>query len=450
MKNKYIYILLAFVCFFGFNASVNADYKIICQYEKIVNDVNQSNCRNPLAVVTIEYDQSNSAYPYRVQEARECPDDDTGYHSQILSTFELPEIQAQKNYGGLGNRFLLFHTAMSNNKCPSNVIFNKYNSSFLCFYGSNNGKNYCAQQSNISVDRDDRNNNNLRETFSIGEKIDIEIETGDYPNISNGDSCELTVPLGGKNTNTCYINFEYNNNDLIVRYSTSKDGSKNVASGEKFACGGYTSGSGSNAVQTRKYVNLTNTGASLHSKGVLVTTRATFNKKYLDEWNKTGECPSLTTDSKIAATDTNEHNFYLLFSDAAQDVRENGSGKMDANNFIDLKVFEGKWTDFIQDGEQYDSCDGLLGDDLIKIIDDILFYVRVFVPIILIALGLMDFVKAVIASQDDAMAKARNKFIKRLIMAFVIFLAPTVVNFLLNTFDGLWAYLENPSCSIFD
>ena len=27
MKNKYIYILLAFVCFFGFNASVNADYK---------------------------------------------------------------------------------------------------------------------------------------------------------------------------------------------------------------------------------------------------------------------------------------------------------------------------------------------------------------------------------------------------------------------------------------
>ena len=154
MKNKYIYILIAFLCFFGFNSTVNADYKTICQYKKGVDNINQSDCRNPLAVVTIDYDSENSASPYRIQEKRVCPDDDTGYHDTIESTFSLKSITAQKNMasaGGLGNRHLYFHSEMQNNQCPHNVIFDKYNSSFLCFYKDTAGRNWCADQSNRSV-----------------------------------------------------------------------------------------------------------------------------------------------------------------------------------------------------------------------------------------------------------------------------------------------------------
>ena len=453
MKNKYIYILIAFLCFFGFNSTVNADYKIICQYKKGVDNINQSDCKNPLAVITVEYDESNSSAPYRIQEKRVCPDDDTGYHDTIESTFSLRSITAQKNMasaGGLGNRHLYFHSEMKNNQCPHNVIFDKYNSSFLCFYKDTAGRNWCADQSNRSVDRNDINNYNIREKFAIGEKVDIEIDASDYPNVKNGDSCELDVTLGGKTPNDCYINFQYINNELVIRYGTDPDKERNIATGEKFGCGGYTMGTGGNAVPTTKYVNLTNNKAGLYSKDVMITTRAEFDKKFLEEWNKKGSCPNLVTDAGIAAENTNEHNFYLLFEDAAKDVEENGSSKMDASNFVDLRDFSIGWGDFFGDGEEYNSCDGLLGDGIIDLIDEILFYVRVFVPIILIVLGVMDFVKAVMASKDDAKAKARDKFIKRLIIAFVIFLAPSIVGFLLNTFDGIWAYLEDPSCSIFD
>ena len=57
----------------------------------------------------------------------------------------------------------------------------------------------------------------------------------------------------------------------------------------------------------------------------------------------------------------------------------------------------------------------------------------------LLALGSIDFIKAVAAQKDDDMKKVQSTFIKRLIIAVAIFLMPAILNlifsFLTDTFN---------------
>lgn len=54
------------------------------------------------------------------------------------------------------------------------------------------------------------------------------------------------------------------------------------------------------------------------------------------------------------------------------------------------------------------------------------------VPILIIGLGIVDYVKALAAQNQDEMKKATNKLIKRLMIGVVIFLLPTLIEFLLG------------------
>ncbi len=61
-------------------------------------------------------------------------------------------------------------------------------------------------------------------------------------------------------------------------------------------------------------------------------------------------------------------------------------------------------------------------------------WIRYIVPILLIVLSIMDFIKAVASDSEDEMKKVSAKFVKRLIVAALIFLIPLILEFLLGIF----------------
>ncbi|MFI3307324.1 MAG: hypothetical protein R3Y21_02030 [Mycoplasmatota bacterium] len=53
--------------------------------------------------------------------------------------------------------------------------------------------------------------------------------------------------------------------------------------------------------------------------------------------------------------------------------------------------------------------------------------VRVFVPVVLIVMGMIDFSKAVISSDEKTMSKAKTNFIRRTVIAVIIFLIVSII-----------------------
>lgn len=108
------------------------------------------------------------------------------------------------------------------------------------------------------------------------------------------------------------------------------------------------------------------------------------------------------------------------------------------------------------------TCDELFGDkkddgdkndvnrdgtaSISYMVDSILDYVRVIVPILIIVLGVFDLAKAVIAGKEDEMRKSQLTFIKRLILGVVVFFVPLVVDVVMNLADLVWEASGYSSC----
>ena len=73
-------------------------------------------------------------------------------------------------------------------------------------------------------------------------------------------------------------------------------------------------------------------------------------------------------------------------------------------------------------------------------------WIRIFVPILLIGLGVLDFAKATFAKSEDDMKKIREKFIKRIVAAVLVFLAPIFVNLLLELANSVWEWINPNTC----
>lgn len=98
-------------------------------------------------------------------------------------------------------------------------------------------------------------------------------------------------------------------------------------------------------------------------------------------------------------------------------------------------------------------CTALFGDkndpnSIRYLINEILQYPKIIVPILIIVLGMLDFAKAAIASKDDEIKKAQSTFIKRLIAGVVVFLVPIIIDILMGFADIVWAGLGYTSCGL--
>ena len=88
---------------------------------------------------------------------------------------------------------------------------------------------------------------------------------------------------------------------------------------------------------------------------------------------------------------------------------------------------------------QNSDCNSLLGstedeESVAWLLQQILNYVKILGPILVVILSSLDFAKAIITSDDDSMKKAEKKLVIRLVLAVALFLIPTLVSVLLNIF----------------
>lgn len=72
-----------------------------------------------------------------------------------------------------------------------------------------------------------------------------------------------------------------------------------------------------------------------------------------------------------------------------------------------------------------------------KLTSNIINAVKIFVPILLIIMGMIDFVRAVIAQDEKQMTESRQRFVRRTIAAVVVFLVIVIVQISFRLLDNL-------------
>lgn len=94
-------------------------------------------------------------------------------------------------------------------------------------------------------------------------------------------------------------------------------------------------------------------------------------------------------------------------------------------------------------------CKSLIGDNLAKKIEKYFNIIKIAIPIMLIALGIVDFAQAVFAGDEEKMKKAQKTFIRRIIASVLIFLTPILVKLLLLLANEVWSNISADGCGIF-
>lgn len=110
----------------------------------------------------------------------------------------------------------------------------------------------------------------------------------------------------------------------------------------------------------------------------------------------------------------------------------------EANEII-TGIVEDTKSPFISDwGDQVEvNCEGILGQELLDFLNKIFRWIQILAPIFVILISGIDFAGAVLQDDKDAMKKASNKFIKRLIIAVALFFIPLILSWLLNIFNDI-------------
>ena len=71
-----------------------------------------------------------------------------------------------------------------------------------------------------------------------------------------------------------------------------------------------------------------------------------------------------------------------------------------------------------------------------------LYAVKIIIPLIIIVFGIIDFIKAVMSSDDNAIKKAATSLLKRAIAGVAIFFVPTIVTVVFNLIENFTGGLE--------
>lgn len=91
-----------------------------------------------------------------------------------------------------------------------------------------------------------------------------------------------------------------------------------------------------------------------------------------------------------------------------------------------------------------DSGECGFSERLIAFILNVLKWIKYIIPVVVIILGSLDFIKATSSDKDDDVKKAQSNFVRRLIAAALIFLIPLIIEFILPKFG-----FDYYSCGLF-
>lgn len=155
---------------------------------------------------------------------------------------------------------------------------------------------------------------------------------------------------------------------------------------------------------------------------------------------------SSVSSSNISLTSlrSNAENYIKTFAKAAAYLKSNGlidANSTLVNNYTELARSFG--SEIVVD------CQTLLGADIVERLKEWAKGVKIVVPLLLMTFGILDFSKAVFSNDEEKMKKAKDTFIKRVIIAICFFLVPTLVNLLLSLANQVWTVVSPDSCGIF-
>ena len=133
-------------------------------------------------------------------------------------------------------------------------------------------------------------------------------------------------------------------------------------------------------------------------------------------------------------------NIYLLEDEPTGNTRDNAS--LSDSDDIDL----------LEDYNKEQNCDGsdsLLGDvndenSVAWLLQQVLNYIKIIGPILVVILSSIDFASVVVKGDDDSMAKAKKKLITRLVLAACLFFIPIFVSAILDIFG----ITSNATCGL--
>ena len=91
---------------------------------------------------------------------------------------------------------------------------------------------------------------------------------------------------------------------------------------------------------------------------------------------------------------------------------------------------------YLEDKGDYASCNGLFTQDGLDLIKEILNWIRIIAPILLILLVALDLSSAVMSQDNDALSKATKKIVPRVIGTALLFFVPTIIRAILSI-DGI-------------
>ena len=111
-----------------------------------------------------------------------------------------------------------------------------------------------------------------------------------------------------------------------------------------------------------------------------------------------------------------------------------GSGGTKSNIKVDLNLGE-------------NGCQSVLTSELVEWLQWVLDVIRVGALILTVILGIVDYVNATFSSKDDSIAKANKNFTTRLMALALLFLVPTLIDFILSLFS-ISTTGDDPRCGL--
>ena len=98
---------------------------------------------------------------------------------------------------------------------------------------------------------------------------------------------------------------------------------------------------------------------------------------------------------------------------------------------------------YLEGQGDYANCDGVFTQEGLDIIKDILNWIRILAPVLLVLFVALDFATAVISQDNDALNKAGKKIVPRIIATALLFFIPTIVRAILSL-DGIASAITIP------
>ena len=135
----------------------------------------------------------------------------------------------------------------------------------------------------------------------------------------------------------------------------------------------------------------------------------------------------------IRKCESNQYNTYTLVteeskSDTDATVINNGQHKVDTKEDVINKDNSSDSTPSTD--APITSCDSL--PKTMKLLKKIYNFLKYMVPVIIIGLGMLDFIKAITSDDEKVFKEAWSKLMKRILVGVVILILPVILEFLIN------------------